>query len=124
MARPWNSGARRATRKTPAFTMAAACRYADTGVGAAMAAGSQKWKGAWADFVRAPISTRATATSSSPRSPASAMRAGAASRTPEIRQDPAKWASMIRPASMARPPNVVTIRAVMAERRAKMRWPE
>ena len=34
------------------------------------------------------------------------------------------WASMIRPASMARPPTVVTISAVMAERRAKMRWPE
>ena len=104
--------------------MAAACRYADTGVGAAMAAGSQKWNGAWADLVRAPISTSATATSSSPRIPGSAMRAGAASSTPEIRQEPETWASMMRPASMARPPNVVTIRAVMAERRAKMRWPE
>ena len=41
----------------PAFTMAAACRYALTGVGASIAAGSQKWNGTRADLVIAPTST-------------------------------------------------------------------
>ena len=117
-------GASRATRNTPAFTMAAACRYADTGVGAAMAAGSQKWNGTCADLDRAPTSTSATAASSSPRGIPSSTRPGAAVRMPEIRHEPACTASMIRPTSMARPPKVVTISAWIAERRAKMRCPE
>ena len=47
----------------PALTIAAACRYALTGVGAAMAPGSQKWNGTMADLVSAPISSRTTAMS-------------------------------------------------------------
>ena len=35
-------GVKRAIKYTPAFTIAAACKYADTGVGAAIAPGSQK----------------------------------------------------------------------------------
>ena len=50
-----NPGARRATRKMPALTIAAACRYALTGVGAAIAPGSQKWNGKMADLLNAPI---------------------------------------------------------------------
>jgi hypothetical protein len=41
----------------PAFTIVAECRYALTGVGAAMALGSQKWNGTCADLVKAPAST-------------------------------------------------------------------
>ena len=55
-----NPGVIRATRYTPAFTMAAACRYALTGVGAAIAPGSQKCSGTIADLHSAPISTSAT----------------------------------------------------------------
>ena len=47
----------------PAFTIAAACRYALTGVGAAMAPGSQKWKGKIADLLSAPTSRRTSAAS-------------------------------------------------------------
>jgi|GEM_PF-3195549 hypothetical protein len=37
-------------------------RYADTGVGAAIAFGSQKWKGTWALLVNAPRRMRTRAT--------------------------------------------------------------
>ena len=39
---PASTGYMRISRNTPALTMVAECRYADTGVGAAMASGSQK----------------------------------------------------------------------------------
>ena len=39
----------------------AECSYALTGLGAAIAPGSQKWKGNWADLVKAPRSTRRSA---------------------------------------------------------------
>ena len=54
-------GVIRAIRYTPALTIAAACRYALTGVGAAIAPGSQKCSGTMADFASAPtrISTMA-----------------------------------------------------------------
>lgn len=71
-----NTGASRATRYTPAFTMAAACRYALTGVGAAIAPGSQKCSGTTADLLSAPIriSTTATFTASPPGGCARASR--------------------------------------------------
>src|SRR5690606_40872651 len=47
-------GKKRAKIYTPAFTIVAECRYADTGVGAFIAPGSQKWKGNCADLVNAP----------------------------------------------------------------------
>lgn len=51
----------RAIRYTPAVTMVAAWISAETGVGPAMASGSQVCSGTWADFPRAPPSTsRAT----------------------------------------------------------------
>ena len=49
----WNTAEKRSSTYTPAFTTAAACRNADTGVAAAIASGNQKWKGNWADFVNA-----------------------------------------------------------------------
>ena len=45
----------------PALTMVAEWRYAETGVGAAIAPGSQEWKGAWALFVRMAGSSSASA---------------------------------------------------------------
>src|SRR6185437_925678 len=53
-----NPGVIRAIKYTPALTIAAACRYALTGVGAAIAPGSQKCIGTIADFDSAPTSTR------------------------------------------------------------------
>jgi hypothetical protein len=57
---PESTGHSRARRNTPAFTMVAECRNADTGVGAAIACGSQKWNGNCALLVKAPRSTRIT----------------------------------------------------------------
>src|SRR4051794_33908907 len=51
-----------ATRNIPAFTIVAECRYALTGVGAAMAPGNQAWNGYWADLVNAPTSINSIAT--------------------------------------------------------------
>ncbi|MNL37088.1 hypothetical protein D3C87_1592100 [compost metagenome] len=48
-------GVKRASRKIPALTIVAECRYADTGVGAFIAPGNQKWKGNCADLVKAAI---------------------------------------------------------------------
>ncbi len=101
----------------PALTMAAACRYALTGVGAAIAPGSQKWKGTSADLVIAPTRTSTTAAATaSAAGPATSP--GACSRMAEIRYVPAAAPRMISPTSMARPPAVVTISACSAERRA------
>ncbi|MNE77955.1 hypothetical protein D3C80_1743170 [compost metagenome] len=54
---PPKIGEKRASRYIPAFTMVAECKYADTGVGAFIAPGNQKWKGNCADFVMAPSAT-------------------------------------------------------------------
>jgi hypothetical protein len=58
---PASTGYMRMSRNTPALTMVAECRYADTGVGAAMASGNQKWNGNCALLVNAPtrISSKA-----------------------------------------------------------------
>ena len=45
---PLNAGATRRARYTPALTMVAECRSADTGVGATMAPRSQPENGGWA----------------------------------------------------------------------------
>ena len=52
-----NSGNMRATRKTPAATIVAAWIMADTGVGPAIASGSQTWSGNWADLPTAPMNS-------------------------------------------------------------------
>src|SRR5258705_9539609 len=51
-------GALRATIYTPAVTMVAAWINALTGVGPAIASGSQTYRGIWADFPVAPTSSR------------------------------------------------------------------
>ena len=84
--------------------MDAACRYALTGVGAAIAPGSQKWNGINADLVSAPTSSSATAT-------ATAGPAGGAATISLIRKVPAAAPTISIPTSMASPPNVVTSNA-------------
>lgn len=58
---PASAGCRRASRNTPALTIVAECRYADTGVGAAIACGNQKWNGNCALLVKMPSSTSTSA---------------------------------------------------------------
>ena len=51
---PASTGQKRASRNTPALTIVAECRKAETGVGAAIACGNQKWKGNCALLESAP----------------------------------------------------------------------
>ena len=64
----WKIGENRMSRKMPALTTAAACRYALTGVMAAMASGSQKWNGNWADLVNAATATATAIAAVNPES--------------------------------------------------------
>ena len=95
----------------PAFTIAAACRYALTGVGAAIAPGSQKWNGTIADLLTAPIRTSTIATST--KMP---LDGGCATRS-ESRYEPVRSPSMMMPTSIASPPKVVTSSACVADLR-------
>ena len=56
---------------TPAFTTATACSSADTGVGATIAAGSQRWKGITAAFP----TPKTKSTRSAPSTPRDAVPA-------------------------------------------------
>ena len=98
----------------PAFTIAAAWRYALTGVGAAIAPGSQKWKGKIADFDRAP--TRSMTTAASTIGPV-----GASERMVEMLEVPASTTSSTTPISITSPPSVVTSSACRAARRLDAR---
>ena len=101
------------------MTIAAACRYAEIGVGAAIAPGSQKWNGASADLLSAPA--RISGAASITRAP----DGGAATIAARLFV-PAAWPSAISPTSIARPPVVVTISAVRAAERFARRvgsWP-
>src|SRR5260370_41837306 len=53
-----NIGNDRAVIYTPAVTMVAAWMSAETGVGPAMASGSQTYSGIWVDLPQAPTSNR------------------------------------------------------------------
>src|SRR5699024_7002906 len=103
----------------PALTMAAECRYAETGVGAAMAPGSQKWNGILADFDSAPakIKHRATVTYGVFAQPSYAVMS-LKCHTPVWRP------KMMMPTNIAKPPAAVTISACVAERREEARSPE
>ena len=70
-------------------------------MGAAIAAGSQKWKGASADFETAPASTSSTATALSAVS-------GCEATIAETELVPASTCRRTSPTSIASPPNVVT----------------
>ena len=111
---PDNPGLNAATRKTPALTMAAECRYALTGVGAVIAPGSQKCRGAMADLLAAPMMSRA-------RAQWTWAPDGGAATISLSRYDPASCARMIMPTSIARPPRVVTSSAWVAARRDEAR---
>ncbi len=107
---PAKTGHSRASRKMPAFTMVAECRYAETGVGAAMAWGSQKWKGNWADLVKAPIRIRIRA---GPKS--GDARTWSPRRMISLSSyEPAISPSISMPAISASPPPPVTISAMRA----------
>ena len=104
----------------PAFTIAAAWRYALTGVGAAMAPGSQKWNGMSADFEIAPMRTRtiAVAVSGAPSKPVATIS--------DSRPVPYWTPRRIIPTNIASPPKVVTTRACSAALRDCWRpayWP-
>lgn len=110
------AGASRPSRKIPAFTIVAEWRKALAGVGAAIAPGSQAWKGTWADFVIAP-----TRTSAQP-----IPESGAAATSSEMRHVPASPPSTMSPARRARPPAPVTRAAWRAADRAeasRSSWP-
>ena len=107
----WKIGEKRMSRKMPAFTTAAACRYALTGVMAAIASGSQKWNGNWADLVKA-----ASATSTA----IAAVNFGSVdhtlwTRAPEIEVAPVRSQIATTAASRARPPRNVTTSVRNAE---------
>jgi hypothetical protein len=104
----------------PAFTMVAEWRYDETGVGAVIAFGSQKWRGICADLEQAPMitSTRAGVKSAWPVRSAEAsteMRDASAAAMPLCR---AEMCRRMKPASIARPPAPVISRACRAESRA------
>jgi len=105
-----NTGAIRASRYTPALTMVAEWRYADTGVGAAMALGNQKWNGNWADFVNAPSAT-STTTAGNMGLASSAL---GSAMTPLMEVVPVAAMMSRKPASMANPPPAVTSNACRA----------
>ncbi len=84
------------------------------GVGAAIAPGSQKWKGTRADLLSAPTSiSSAAVVASGPF--------GGASRIADRLRVPLSTPSVTMPTSMARPPVVVTINAVKAAERLARR---
>src|SRR5699024_12564045 len=102
----------------PALTMAAECRYAETGVGAAMAPGNQKWNGILADFDSAPakIKHRATVTYGGFAQPSYAMMS--------LKCDtPVGRPKMMMPSNIAKPAAAATISACAAERRELARPP-
>ncbi len=105
-----NAGESAAMRKMPAFTIAAAWRKAETGVGAAMAPGSQYWNGTIADLDSAPTTMSAAAH-------AAAAVCGGSASVAASEKVPVCDSSSMMPTSIDRPPTVVTMSAVWAARR-------
>ncbi len=112
-----SAGYSRASRNTPALTIVAECRYADTGVGAAIACGSQKWNGNCALFVNAPTSTSSSAGT---YSGLARMRSPEASTTSSWVL-PTMWPISSTPPSSASPPPPVIASAILAPSRASRR---
>ncbi len=96
---------------TPAATKAAECRYADTGVGATIARGSQKWRGTCALFARTPTAMRSAAGSW-------VFPAALHASSPSRRVVPALFASRSVPARRRSEVPPVTASATSAWRRA------
>ncbi|XQU72057.1 hypothetical protein OJJOAM_004846 [Cupriavidus sp. H18C1] len=98
--------------------MVAECRYAETGVGAAIAWGSQKWNGNCADLVKTASSTSTIIGGYSGcfcTVPALAITSDS-SMLPQI------WPSSSTPASSASPPPPVIVSAMRAPLRASERY--
>ena len=94
------------------MTIVAECKYALTGVGAAIAPGNQAWNGYCADFVNAPISKSTSATVITVpvgRGPAASWLS---------RDAPVSVLMSTNPASIASPPALVTSSACNAAARA------
>ncbi len=102
----WKAGENRMNRKIPALTTAAACRYALTGVAAAIASGSQKWNGNWADLVNA---ATATATAIAAVKPGSVDHTSCA-RASEMEVVSVRNHMATSAPSSTRPPTTVTVR--------------
>ena len=113
-------GASRATRNTPALTIAAECRKEETGVGAAIAPGSQKWKGAIADLESAPMTSRIAAVEIAVEFSCDVVSAPGAVRSEKF-QNPVVTPIRTIPTSMISPPSVVTRSAWPAARREEAR---
>ena len=101
----------------PALTIVAECRYAEAGVGAAIASGSQKWNGTCALLVNAPTRMSSSATGNS----GSAWTRSRAAASAEISNVPAIAPRIRTPASSASPPAPVTVSAIRAPCRASAR---
>ena len=108
------SGWIRLSRKTPAATIAAECRYAETGVGAAIARGSQKCSGTCALFARAETPMNAAPMKTADPGSAAAM----ISCSWNV---PYSWRRKRIPMSMSTALTVVTSSAMRADMRASRR---
>ena len=104
-------GAVRANNTMPALTMVAECKYALTGVGAAIAPGNQKWNGNCADLVNAPSNSIEAAT-------LAIVPVGARSCNFANDVVPNWFCSKPMPTNMHNPPAPVVSSARTAERRA------
>ncbi len=98
----------------PALTMAAACRYAETGVIATIESGNHAWNGNWADLVNAATATR---TATSVVSPDCAPHTSCV-RTALIRVVPVATIMTVTAASSTSPPATVTSNVRIAGSRA------
>src|SRR6266567_3803494 len=103
----------RPTRYTPAATMVAAWISADTGVGPAMASGSQVCSGNWPDF---PIAPQNSSTAPSVMAPLESCPEWAASTILGISKLRAAQNSTKMPAMKPRSPTRVVRNALMAAR--------
>ena len=104
----------RPSTRTPAATIAAEWRYAETGVGAAMARGSQKWSGVWALLAIAATAMRTQAH-------VVAVLGVATARMRATEKVPYSALSRTAPINMPTALPVVTISARIAAPRASLR---
>ncbi len=107
------SGRSRATKYTPAATMVAAWISAETGVGPAIASGSQVCSGNCADLPATPARSSSAITVGWPTDPPAT-----APRISVMRKEPASVASASRPIRKGTSPSLVTRKALREAARA------
>ena len=115
---PPRTGEKRISRNTPALTIVALCRKAETGVGADIAPGSQKWNGTCADLVNAPSRNSARI---APYIGCS-RTCGPAASTTSRSWLPTTWPSISIASNRHSPPIAVISSAVRAPSRAAWPW--